>query len=153
MQSTNIEMQMGKDATISDFISSYQSEDIQYSKFFLDQLLVTNNGKRMIVNFNDLVIKYFPELNSIKRKVTMTDTEYAKYKYNPKRLSYDIYGTTELWFLILEANELHCAMQFDFQTIYLYTADIVGKMGRILNLEENTRNVNAEEISLAILDS
>lgn len=147
MASSNIEMQMGKEPTIKEFIQQYFSEDILSSKFFLKQVFETNNGKKMLVNASDLVIKYLPELEVMKVKVTMSDEEYAKYKYNPKYLSYDIYGTTELWFLILEANEMHSAMQFNFQTIYLYTSDIVEKMGRILNLENIPIAYNEEEIS------
>ena len=75
-----------------------------------------------------------------------------KYKYNPKLLSFDIYGTTELWFLILEANELHSATQFNNQVIYLFRTDVVEKMTRILNLEVDTKNYNEEEISKALIE-
>ena len=145
-----VEMQMGRDATIEDFIRSYTSEDIKVSAFFLQQVLTTDAGKKLLVNFNNLTIKYMPELKSMRVKVTMTEEEYQKYKYNPKFLSYDIYGTTELWFMILEANELHSAIQFDYQTIYLYTTDIVNKMARILNLEQEFKDYNTEEVSEAL---
>ena len=52
--------------------------------------------------------------------------------------------------MILEANELHSAIQFDYQTIYLYTTDIVNKMARILNLEQEFKDYNAEEVSEAL---
>ena len=35
-----------------------------------------------------------------------------KYKYNPKRLSYDIYSTTELWFELLRLN--YCSSITEF---------------------------------------
>ena len=92
-----------------------------------------------------------PELKEIKIKVTLDENEYSKYRFNPKLLSYDIYGTTELWFLILEANELHSISQFDIKTIYLFSTDIVEKMTRILNLEKAAKNYNEEEISSALI--
>ena len=88
-----------------------------------------------------------PELKDIKVKITLSNEEYSKYRYNPKVLSYDIYGTTELWFLILEANELHSINEFNSRTIYLFKTDIVEKMTRILNLELDSKNYNEEEIS------
>lgn len=140
-------MGMGLDPTIQEYIAKYNSEEVISSAFFLKQVFSTNNNKKMLVNFNNLILKYMPELKEIKVKITLTNEEYAKYKYNPKVLSYDIYGTTELWFLILEANELHSITQFNSKTIYLFRTDIVEKMTRILNLEAESINYNEEEIS------
>ena len=140
-------MGMGSDSTIEDYITQYNSEEIVSSAFFLKQLLSIENGGKMIVNFTNLVNKYMPEIRGLKLKVTLSNDEYAKYKFNPKLLSYDIYGTTELWFLILEANELHSVTQFDSKTIYLFRTDIVDKLARILNLEMTTKNYNTEELN------
>lgn len=145
-------MSMGTESTIQEYIDTYNTEELVSSAFFLKQVFATDSNRKMLVNFNNLVIKYMPELKEIKIKITLSNEEYAKYKYNPKYLSFDIYGTTELWFLILEANELHSARQFDSKTIYLFRTDIVEKMTRILNLENATRNYNEEEISADLLN-
>ncbi len=145
-------MGMGTEVTISDFIAAFDNEELISSAFFLKQVFEKRNGMKMVVNFNNLVIKYMPELKDIKIKVTLTNEEFAKYKYNPKLLSYDIYGTTELWFLILEANELHSITQFNSNTIYLFRTDIVEKMTRILNLEKEAKNYNEEEIATSLLE-
>ena len=144
-------MGMGAETTIQNYISQYNSEEIVKSAFFLKQVFSLDNNKQMIVDFSNLVIKYMPELKDIKLKITLSNEEYAKYKFNPKVLSYDIYGTTELWFLILEANELHSVTQFNSKTIYLFRTDVVEKMTRILNLEVNTKNYNEEEIREQLL--
>ena len=148
---SNSSMLMGKNPTISEYISDYNSEDIISSIYFLKQVFTTPVNKKLLVNFQNLVIKYMPELEAIKTTVTMTNEEYAKYKYNPKLLSFDIYGTTELWFLILEANELHASIQFDLKTIRLFNTSVVDKMVRILNLEREFINYNEEEVSAALL--
>lgn len=145
-------MGMGNEPTVADFISQYNSEELVSSAFFLKKVFKNSNNRKMLLNFNNLVIKYMPELKAIKTKVSLSVSEYAKYKYNPKLLSYDIYGTTELWFLILEANELHSTTQFDSQVIYLFRTDIVEKMSRILNLETDTRDYNEEEISKSLIE-
>lgn len=38
--------------------------------------------------------------------VTLSDEEADVYKYNPYKLSYDIYNTTELWFIICMINDV-----------------------------------------------
>ena len=148
---SNYSMGMGNESTLSQFIAQYNSEEITSSAFYLKQVFEKSDGSKMLLNFNNLAIKYMPELKYIKTKVSLSNNEYAKYKYNPKLLSFDLYGTTELWFLILEANELHSATQFNNQVIYLFRTDIVEKMTRILNLELDTKNYNEEEISRDLL--
>lgn len=143
-------MTMGLDMTIKDYITQYNNEDITFSEFFLKQVFVTDAGKKLLMNFENLIIKYMPELKEMKVKVTLSNEEYSRYRFNPKLLSFDIYGTTELWFLILEANELHTISQFDSKTIYLFRADIIEKAARILNLEVDNKNYNADEVSAAM---
>lgn len=143
-------MTMGLDMTIKDYITHYNNEDITFSEFFLKQVFVTDAGKKLLMNFENLIIKYMPELKEMKVKVSLSNEEYSRYKFNPKLLSFDIYGTTELWFLILEANELHTISQFDSKTIYLFRADIIEKAARILNLEVDNKNYNADEVSAAM---
>lgn len=143
-------MTMGLDMTIKDYITQYNNEDITFSEFFLKQVFVTDAGKKLLMNFENLIIKYMPELKEMKVKVSLSNEEYSRYKFNPKLLSFDIYGTTELWFLILEANELHTISQFDSKTIYLFRADIIEKAARILNLEVDNKNYNADEVSAAM---
>jgi len=142
----NSTMSMGKEPTIKDYVAQFRNEDFNVSSFFLKQVFTVNDSK-MLLNFENLVIKYMPELKDIKIKISLSNEEYSKYKFNPKVLSYDIYGTTELCFLILEANELHTITEFNSRTIYLFRVDVVDKLVRILNLENETKNYNEEEIS------
>ena len=37
-------------------------------------------------------------------EVNLNEKEISKYRFNPKRLSYDVYKTTDYWFLILVSN-------------------------------------------------
>lgn len=144
-------MTMGKNPTVAEYIADYNSEELVCSAFYLKQVFVSNANKKMLVNFSNLVIKYMPELKELKVKIELSNQEYAKYKYNPKVLSHDIYGTTELWFLILEANEMHSVVEFDSRTIYLFRTDIVEKLTRILNLETESKDYNEEQVSADLI--
>ena len=142
-----LKMGMGKESTIKEYIELYNSEELTSSAFYLKEVFTTDSSSKMLVNFKSLVTKYMPELKDLKVKITLDQDEYSKYRFNPKFLSYDIYGTTELWFLILEANELHSSAQFDLKTIYVFTTDIVEKMTRILNLDKTSKDYNEAQIS------
>ena len=71
--------------------------------------------------------------------------------YNPKRLSFDLYGTTELWALLLDINELVSVAQFNLQTLKVFSGSILDKLQRILNLEQEFIDQNAEDVADALL--
>ena len=105
--------------TLDDFIREYGSEDLRVDAFHLKQVF-WEEGKmkhKMIVNSDNIADKYAVELEENKRSIELNTKEYYKYRYNPKLLSYDIYGTTELWFFILMANELYTAIEFNLHKL------------------------------------
>ena len=132
-------------------------EDSRDADFMASNLYFTatiedkSSGDVIRVPYLSLTQKYADILSQYVTIARYTEVQFNKYQYKPKLLSQDIYGTTELWFLILEANELHSTSQFNFRTIYLFRTDIVEKMTRILNLEVESKNYNEEEISSALL--
>ena len=150
MAAAESRMLMGGDSTIRRFIKSFEAEELTFNEFYLRQYLKHKTGREMIVNFGDLLVKYMPELQSLKVRVTLSDEEYKKYRYNPKRMSYDLYGTTELWSLLLNANELLSVTEFNLRTLYVFSSSIIDKLRRILNLEEEVKNYDAEELSAAM---
>ena len=68
-------------------------------------------------------------------EVLLNDTEIEKYKYNPKLLSYDVYKSTDLWFLICNINK--CKRSFDFtpnSSVYLPTTSSVNRCIEALSI-------------------
>jgi len=122
-----------------------------YPEFYLSQVFKDNAGEKSIVNYTNLLVKYMPELKTLKTKITFTNDEYRKYRFNPKVLSYDLYGTTEFWFLILDINELRSVTEFDLRTAYVMRGDIVDKLSRVLNLEVVSKSYNAEVVASDLL--
>ena len=53
----------------------------------------------------------------------ISDVDLIDFQYNPKRLSNYIYGTPDLWFIILKANQLDHAGEMDFLNGKLYLPD------------------------------
>lgn len=136
-------MRMGYEYTIKEFIDNYAIDDVTFNTVFLKDVFNTPNGK-MIVNGSSVLDRYRNELSQYKTKLKLTSEEYRKYQYNPKVLSYDIYGTTELWFLILHANELTSVSQFDMEQPYVYTGVIANVITSALNLEKDYIDYNEE---------
>ena len=136
-------MRMGYEYTIKEFIDNYAIDDVTFNTVFLKDVFNTPNGK-MIVNGSSVLDRYRNELSQYKTKLKLTSEEYRKYQYNPKVLSYDIYGTTEFWFLILHANELTSVSQFDMEQPYVYTGVIASIITSALNLEKDYIDYNEE---------
>ena len=137
--------------TLSEFIAEYQVENITIDKYFLKQVLKatgSSSSGKFIINEDSYLIKYLDELNQDLNTVTLSDQEKSKYRYNPKLLSFDIYGTTELWFFIMWANELYTTTEFNLDTgrIKLYKGTVVQKLERILDLEDEFRRENDADI-------
>ena len=67
-------------------------------------------------------------------------------RYNPKLLSYDVYGTTELWFFILMANEIYTITEFDLRKVKMFDAAIISKLNRMLELDKEFLEINSMEV-------
>ena len=134
--------------TLSDFISEYSIEDLRIDAFYLQQVFWDKNKMthKVVVNENSIADKYANELEENKHIVELTTKEYYKYRYNPKLLSYDIYGTTELWFFILMANELYSISEFDLRKVVLFDTSIITKLNRMLEMDAEFLEINSMEV-------
>lgn len=101
--------------TLSDFIAMKNQDELTYANFAIFDYKF---GEKFV---EESVIDYYiKELKSICIKVnSLTVEEIAKYKYDPGLLSYDIYGTTSLDFIILLCNGIIDPKEFDFKRSYL----------------------------------
>lgn len=139
----------GEEATLTEFIENYNSDTITIDKCFLQEVIQTEKNK-MLINGDSILDMYKDAINKTKRKVKLTNEEYIKYRYNPKLLSYDLYGTTEAWFLILQANELHSASEFNLKSPYLYEGAITNYIDKAIDLEKQRIDDNTDYIDKLI---
>ena len=133
--------------TLSDFIREYSVEDLRVDAFHLKEVFFQNGMKhKIVVNGDNIADKYSAELEENKKIVEFTTKEYYKYRYNPKLLSYDVYGTTELWFFILMANEIYTITEFDLRKVKMFDAAIISKLNRMLELDKEFLDINSMEV-------
>lgn len=133
--------------TLSNFIREYGVEELRVDAFHLKEVFFQDGmNHKIVVNGDNIADKYAIELEENKKTVEFTTKEYYKYRFNPKVLSYDLYGTTELWFFILMANEIYTISEFDFKKLKLYDASIISKLNRMLELDKEFLEINSMEV-------
>lgn len=97
--------------TLNQFIALKDVDRIVYRRYSIMQRSLTN--EEMIYCIDNVIYTYLDEMKSKRKLVSVTESERIKYAYKPKLLSYDVYGTTELFFILLAMNGMCNLKQFD----------------------------------------
>ena len=115
---------------------------LHYPKVLNDSAL----GIKATVNYESRLDHFISSLNKYKSTMTLTEDLYDKYKFNPKMMSYDLYGTVDYWWLLLQANEMHSAVEFNKRTIKYFSASAIKQLiPMILRSDYFVYNLYAEE--------
>ena len=98
---------------------SFKMDDCFYGEYMSDSKVKLFNIEENVTNNYKNFLEYMIDT------CTFSNEEYRKYACNPWYLSNDLYGTTELWFMLLHVNEMYSATEFTKKTIKYYKADIL----------------------------
>ena len=101
----------------------------------LKEVITNSSGEMFVVNMYNLYEKYYELLLEHTVIVTLSDLDYKKYRFKPKLLSKDLYGTTELHYMLLRLNYVYSVINFDFTEIRVFTADIKQLLNEIMVME------------------
>lgn len=105
--------------TIEGLINSGNTVPISYSKFsFLERM---PNGS--MIPISNIIWDYIDELRAASLYVELTDEQFARYKFKPKLLCMDIYGSTEVYFIIMALNDIADVTMFDRKRIRMLKKD------------------------------
>lgn len=135
--------------TVQDFINFKLSDPITY--YNLSILSASLDDPNLIYSTDNVLWDYIDELKDACLNVEMTAEEFRKYKYKPKLLAYDIYGATELFFIIMMLNGIHCLniKEFTKKKLKLLTAaNLVDLITKIYNAESNYISTNRSNLGL-----
>lgn len=124
-----------KTATIEEFIDMKGTDDITYSQF---SILVKCIGKNSVVQYaqDNIIYDYLDELNESAVEYEMTDDEFVKYRYKPKLLAYDLYGSTEIYFVIMALNGMCNIKDFNKRKLkLLYRSRLLELLNEIYSAE------------------
>ena len=115
--------------TLEDFIEMRSIDEMTYYNFSILEVI---NGVEHL-NHN-LIEDYLEELKSACITVDLTLDQYKKYKYFPDLLSYDVYGSVQLDFIIMLLNDCIDPKEFDKKTVILPYASVLASF---LNTESS----------------
>lgn len=123
------------------YISEFRKQDIRADKFFYTDYLEDSETRQF--HMTDNMAKDFTMFLSRFVKVRiLTNEEYRKWRFNPWRMSEDLYKTTELWFMLLHVNEMFSAREFNKMRLKVYTEDITRYLQEIRSVNEYFLGLN-----------
>jgi len=131
--------------TLSDFINLGTQDETTYRNFSI-------LSYRMNTEFVDqnILDYYLKELKSVCMKITdFTPEEIIKYKYAPDLLAYDVYGSTQLDFIVLLCNGMIDPKEFDFKRKYLLlprSSILKEFLSQVYNSETDWMDLNRSEL-------
>lgn len=130
---------------VEDFIDMQENDSFTYATMALYMQSIVD--KTIVYSYDNVLYDYLEEIKSKAVDYTFSDSEYMKYKYRPKLLAYDIYGSTELYFVILAMNNTCNIKDFNKRTIkMLYKSDMSDLLNAIVSAEKNRISLNRESI-------
>lgn len=124
-------------ATLTEQVNRAEKWEISYRTLHPSATLKDEfSGKNIEIPFSSLTNKYRNFLSRIVRTTTLDDKLKARYKQRPKLVSYDLYGTTELWNDILILNNCFSTVEFQPTVIKAYNPEQLKEyLNEILILE------------------
>ncbi len=133
-----------KTYTIEQFIQSNSNTVISYEKLSL----IEKMDNIYTITYN-LLNDYKEELDDLAITINLTDEELIKYAYKPKLLAYDIYGSTELYFIILFINNICNVKEFNSKKIKMLSRDdLYNVLSAIYNAESDTIRKNRNKVEI-----
>lgn len=130
-------MAVNPKSTIQDVISAGKELKLCNRELSLKQVLTNSADEKFIVNITNLFERYYEILLDNSVIVVLTDEEYLKYRFKPKVLSYDLYGTKELHYLLLRLNYVYSVINFDFKELRVFNTNILELLNEIMVLEND----------------
>ena len=125
-------------STMHDQITQMTSLDLNYR--IMHPICYLKNeatDETIVIPFSSYTNKYRNYLSSIIVYIPLNHEQQLKYRFKPKLISMELYGTTEFWNDILVLN--HCSRVCDFKPKRLYVydpAEFKAYLNQILILEE-----------------
>ena len=132
--------------TLDQFISMQMSDDLTYYNFSI--LEVVNDVEHLNIN---LVEEYIDILKDRSIYIELNDDEYSTYKYNPDLLSYYLYGSVQLDFVILLLNDMFDPKEFTNKKLRLVKSDVLSEfLSRVYSKEYGWIQQNRSDFNLLV---
>lgn len=130
-------------STIPELIELFKQNPLTHDKLYLKATSLDEASDTIKINFLSILDRYYDYIVGQSIVVTFTDRDWMSYKYQPKRLSMNLYKTTELWSLILRINNMASMLEFNKKTLILPPVQLIfGIINEIMILEQENIDTN-----------
>lgn len=102
------------------------------SEFSLSKTSIIETIGNIKYPIDNILNKYMSIIKDYFINITLTDEETSKYFYHPKKLSLDLYGTIELWFLLIKINNMTSISEFNKKKIKIFHPDHLDVLNKIM---------------------
>ena len=124
-----------KRSTIQSVIEEGLELKLTIKDLAFKEIIENSSGEKFVINMFNLYEKYYELLLEYATIVVLTDEEYRKYRYNPRLLSKDLYGTPELHYMLLRLNYVYSIINFDFREVRVFRTNITTLLNEIMVME------------------
>ena len=111
-------MEYNKNNNLDDYIYEGELDEFNMSNL-LEHYTTSSND---IISIYNKLDKYMNIIKSGCVKIELTEEQYQRFRFRPKHLSFLLYKTTELWFLLLKVNNIVDIMDFDLRELYIFNS-------------------------------
>ena len=139
-------IETGKTSTVEQFIKAGTTDEMTYSNYSIK--FRSSQQSNIILTANNIIHDYMDEIKPYIQTVYFSENEYIKYKYKPKLFAYDVYGSTELFFVIMALNGICDIKDFNKRTVKaLYKVHMYELLNEIYNAESNYLEKNKSDLN------
>ena len=135
--------------TLDQFIALRDADRITYVRYSILERSIDH--PEMVYSINNVVYNYMDIINELKKTVIVTQDQKIKYQYKPKLLSYDVYGSTESYFMILACNGTCNLKDFSLEEMKFYAltpGDLTSLMSSIYSAESRYITMNRSNLEI-----
>lgn len=105
-------------STIQELIDQIETKEISYRNLHTT-FCIRQNNEVIQVPYKSMIREYMDLMAEDSITVSLPADEVRMYKFKPKKLSYDLYGTVELWAALLELNKMYSTMDLTCEKPFL----------------------------------
>ena len=107
--------------SLSEQITEAEKLEISYKSLHPSYTIYNEQTNETIeLPFSSITNEYKTYLLACVKSIQLSEKEKENYRYSPKKLSYDLYGTTELWADLLKLNGCVSIAEFEPDFIRVY---------------------------------
>lgn len=120
--------------TLEDFISYKTQNDMTYYNLSILSKSITDDA--ILYSKDNIIYKYLDILKAKCKTVVLTDNEFHRFKFKPKQLAYRLYGSSELYFVLMAVNGICDIKDFNKKKIKALTPSDLNNLLKSIYLAE-----------------